>query len=150
MRRLCLVLMIGCLLAAVPDVAGAKRNDCKLDGVWYGFNTYGHDFVMTITKSEGGHYTAVVINPETDGQGEFVFKRRGEYETSWMTYFDNGDGTWTAVYMRGDVEMTGCDSWKALMDWELYVFTPGIGQDPFDGFQLPTLEGIELHYRRLP
>lgn len=150
MKRLCFVLTIGCLLALAGSPAEVEGKACQLDGVWYGNNTYGGDLVMTITKTGGGHYTALAMNPETSAQGEFIFKRRGQYETTWMTYVDNGDGTWLAAYMYGDVEMTGCGSWTAETTWDLYLFVPQQGQDPFDdGVLIDSIE-IELNYWRMP
>ena len=87
-------------------------------------------------------------------QAEFVFKRRGEYETTWLVDADgepNGyPGQWLAVYMSGDVEMTSCDSWWMVADWEVYAFTPGLGQDPFANPPVLTIPGIELYYTRMP
>ena len=147
LNRVCLILAIACVLAMAPAPAEAG---CGLDGIWYGNNSLGGDFVLTITKTGGGRHTAAGTNPEGTGQGEFVFKRAGEYETTWLAYIDNGDGTWLAFYMYGNVEMTSCDTWTAQTTWDLYVFEPGEFQDPFvDGIQLPSVE-VELNYRRMP
>ena len=153
MKRLWMIVVFVGLLAAALGTAQANADSCNLDGVWYGFNTFGEDFPMTITNTGGGHYTAVVINPNTSAQGEFVFKRRGEYETTWLTYVDGEPfgytGQWLAVYMTGDVEMTSCDSWSAASVWDVHTFTPGTGQDPFANPPVDSIP-VSLFYTRIP
>jgi hypothetical protein len=155
MKRIYFGLVLVGLLLAVPGTADAKNNSCKLDGLWYGFNTAGEDFVMTITNTGGRKYTALVINPTANAQGEFIFKRRGKYETTWLAYADGlpygFPGKMLAVYMTGEMEMTGCDSWVAITDWYVYAFNPGVGEDPFvDGDLVNTWPDMELYYKRLP
>ena len=154
MKRFWLRLVLAGLVVAALGTAQASAKSCKLDGVWYGFNTLGYDLVMTITKTGGGRYTAIVMNPETNAQGEFVFKRQGEYDTTWLTYIDGGPlgfpGQWLAFHMTGDVEKTGCNSWTAVTNWDGYLFTPGLGEDPFANPPVMTFPGVELFYTRMP
>ena len=153
MKQAWMVVVLVGLTAVALGTAPVAADSCDLDGLWYGFSTVGEDFPMTITKTGGGHYTAVVINPNTNAQGEFIFERRGEYETKWLTYADGEPygfpGLWLAVYMTGDVEMTSCDSWSADTVWDIYLFTPGTGQDPFAGPPVNSIP-VSLYYTRVP
>ena len=149
MKRLWLALVVVGLVVSLPGVAEAKT--CKIEGLWYGHNSYGQDFTLTITKMAGGRYTALAMNPDTYSQGVLVSKGRGKFHATWMTYFIDEAGQWLALYMHGETTLTSCNTLEAVTQWDIYAFNPGAGEDPLvDGFPVGSWPGMILSYKRVP
>ena len=145
------------VLMLVPGILGAKGSPCSLEGTWYGFNTAGGDYVMTIVRTGAKSYSAwIVAGPGSPAHGEFVRQPGGGFKNTWMGYADGPVFGYPAdkkvmYYMHGEASMEGCDLWTATLDWDIYLFNPGIREDPFvDGEYQTLIPGIELTYKRMP
>ena len=156
MRRLVSCVTFAAVLILVASTVGAKSSPCSLEGTWYGFNTAGGDYVMTIARTGAKSYSAWLVSGSGPAHGEFVRLPGGTFETTWMGYADGPlfgfpPGTKVMYYMYGDAAMDGCDLWTATTDWDIYLFNEGVSEDPFvDGVYQFSLPGIGLTYKRMP
>jgi hypothetical protein len=159
MKRGFLVLTFVAAALLLPGALSANGDPCSLEGTWYGSNTYGGDYVMTIARTGAGSYSAVLVAGGDGAHGEFL-RQPGHggraYDTTWLGYGDGPDygypeGFKLMFYMHGEASQSGCDLWRATTDWDIYLFNAGVQEDPFaEAEYLFTLPGIELTYRRLP
>lgn len=98
MRVTVCLILFGLLLTAAPAVSDeTTRRSCNIQGTWYGFNTIGDVFVMTINRTGAKSYTAVGQAPlfpapffeflvgEFPGiQGNLTRTARNEFDASWL------------------------------------------------------------------
>ncbi len=134
MKKLCLSLGVFGMLLAVPVFSqGPGGGACKIEGTWYGFNTFGEVYLHTINRTGAKSYTAVAQGPtfpvpffdfvigKSDGfHGELTRTRRNEFDATWLIV-DWIDPTYdfdTDPFFSG----AGCGSGWGLM--ALAVFGP--------------------------
>ena len=156
MKRVFACVAFAGFLMLVPGFLGANGSPCSLEGTWYGFNSVGGDYVMTIARTGAKSYSAWLVSGSGPAHGEFVRQPGGGYNTTWMGYADGPvfgypEGTIVMYYMYGAGDMEGCDLWQATTDWDIYVFDAGEQEDPFiDGEYEFSFPGVELTYKRMP
>ena len=156
MSRLFSCVKFAAVLMLIPSTLGANGSPCSLEGTWYGFNSLGGDYVMTIARTGAKSYSAWLVSPSGPAHGEFVRQPGGEFKTTWMGYsegpnFGYPPGTMVMYYMYGDAAMDGCDLWTATTDWDVYLFNQEVQEDPFvDALYQFSLPDVELTYKRMP
>ena len=99
MKRVVVGLVILAVLCiTVPATLEAKgAPTCKIEGTWYGFNTFGETYIITINRTGGRTYTAIGQAPITPApffdfvigdfpatQGELLRSGRNNFAASWM------------------------------------------------------------------
>lgn len=99
MKRIVVGLVVlGVLTILAPGSLEAKSAPtCKIEGTWYGFNTFGETYVITFNRTGGRSYTAIgqaPLNPNPfftfvtgdfpATQGELVRHGRNRFDASWM------------------------------------------------------------------
>jgi hypothetical protein len=99
MKRVLVSLSIlSILILVLPGSSEAEnRGTCRIEGTWYGFNTFGETYIISFNRTGAKTYTAVGQAPLAPAQffsfitGEFpatqgeLFKTgRNKYDTSWM------------------------------------------------------------------
>jgi hypothetical protein len=156
MKKLFFALVVLGVAMTLPTALEANGSPCSLEGTWYGSNTLGGDYVMTIARTGARSYSALLVSGSGPAHGEFVRKGHPFFKTTWMGYADGFDfgfpeGTKVMYYMHGEGHMVGCDTWTATTDWDVYLFNPGVEEDPFqDGVYQYTIPGVVLTYRQMP
>jgi hypothetical protein len=156
MKRVFVCVAFAGVLMLVPGIVGANGSPCSLEGTWYGYNTAGGDYIITIARTGAKSYSAWLVSGSGPAHGELVRQPTGGFQTTWMGYADGPafgypPGTKVMYYMYGEASMDGCDLWTAMTDWDIYLFNEGVQEDPFvDGVYQFSLPGIELTYKRMP
>jgi len=156
MKKLFFALVILGVAMILPTALEANGSPCSLEGTWYGTNTLGADYIMTIARTGARSYSAVLVSESGPAHGEFVRKGHRFFKTTWMGYgngpdFGYPEGTKVMYYMHGEGRMDGCDAWTATTDWDIYLFNAGVEEDPFnDGVYEFTIPGVVLTYKRMP
>ncbi len=150
------------LLASPAGNAGVQGN-CSPEGTWYGYNTLGDVWIVTITRSGPQSFTTVmdyganqVLPPavsSTDWRGEF--QRTGTTSYDWTTIsILRAEESFPFEFALGicplTAEFTSCDSWQGAGECEFRGFNHG--QDPFtEGVPLPVeTEPLEALFWRMP
>jgi len=155
---------VGETAAAQSPEQGGHSLPCGIAGTWHGFNTSGEVFVITITRTGAGTFSAIGQGPSDPSvlpgvyesfstQGDLTRSGPGEFESSWVGFstldptiygFELG-----AIAAVGSVTMVGCDLWEASFSIELLGFN--LGEDPFeDGVSLGEFGPYDATYRRIP
>lgn len=141
-----------------------KAENCSLKGTWYGYNTHGAVWIVTITRSGPGTYSIEMdsgANPVyagttggTNFRGELVKTGAKKYDFTTMAFFPIEEGfgiPYTLGYCPLTAKKTGCHTWEGKG-----VCAPARGffhgQDPFvDGFPVVEGEGrLKVYFRRMP
>lgn len=157
------------LLAPQPIWADDDRDEkgrgpCTIEGTWYGFNSLGEVFVITITRTGAKTYSAVGLQPEIPPsafpglisshsiQGDLTKKGARTFESSWMAIWALDPEIWGYglgnLTASGEVTLTSCDTWEATFTTDILGFD--LGDDAFEGEELVTFPPYVAFYQRLP
>ena len=163
MRKLsCAVILAGLILVPAAAYPGQGGN-CSPEGTWYGNNTEGSLWIVTISRSGPNSYTTVMdtgANPplegvslSTDWRGEMVKTGAGTYDWTTMAQLRTVEGFPFPLglgFCPLTAEITGCDSWQGEGICSFYGFFSH-DQDPFEeGFLFLESEPFEAFARRMP
>jgi len=131
-RAIVIVAVVAMVLSTAPAWSQAEvGRTCKIEGTWYGFNTFGEAYIITFNRTGGRTYTAVGQAPlapaaffsfimgEFPGiQGELLRHGRNRFDSSWMaiSWVDPAYDFDTDPYFGG----AGCGSGWDLMALEVW------------------------------
>jgi hypothetical protein len=164
-KRVFVLSMLVALTAGAAAVQAGQGGNCSPEGTWYGYNTGGDVWIVTITRSGPKSYTTVMdygpnnvfVPPEvigySDWRGELVKTGPKQYDWTTMALW-RGDETAMPPFAMGycpwTAEFTGCDSWQGEGFCDFYGFlTPEA--DPFeDGFPIFQGEPAQAFFKRMP
>jgi len=163
MKRLILVAVVVGLMFGGTSVFAGQSGKCSPEGTWYGYNTIGGLWIVTISRSGPQSYTTVMdwgpnlpmsesygAIAAADWRGEMVKTGPKEYAWTTMSYWVYGpEGPYSLGYCPLRAEFTSCDSWQGSGDCHWYDFgnfwdDPFVGGDPIPGGSL------EAFFQRMP
>ena len=159
-----IVMVAGPTMAKERGVANEKGENCSLKGTWYGYNTQGAVWIVTITRSGPGTYSIDMdagANPtipattgNTNWRGELVKTGAKKYDFTTMAIFPVEEGLavpYALSYCPLTAKKTGCHTWEGKGTC-LPVRGFFHGQDPYeDGFEVAESEGrLKVYFRRMP
>lgn len=174
MKRMIVVMMVAALVAGGAAVQAAQDDQsgrgerggrCSPEGTWYGYNSEGNLWIVTISRSGPKSFTTVMDNganllfpgaaQSTDWRGEFV--RSGPWQYAWttMAYWRAEDDSGFPPFVLGFCPLTAefddCDSFQGGGICDLYgIFD--VTEDPFEtGLYLgSSSEPLFATFKRMP
>ena len=168
MKKVILAAVLAALAFGAVGAHAGQGGNCSPEGTWYGYNTLGNLWIVTISRSGPQSFTTVMDNgvnllfpgttQSTDWRGEFVKTGPRQFDWTTMAYWraEEGDGAPFSpfAFVLGlcplTAEFTGCDSFQGEGVCDVYGFFT-IEQDPFEE-GIPLGEGTPLQgsFKRMP
>jgi len=164
MRRLLATIFVLGLVLCIGTAQAGQGGNCSPEGTWYGDNTFGAQWIVTITRSGPNTYTTVMDEPgppwegathDTDWRGELV--KTGPHQYAWTTMayaLAEVGGPWSPFeFLLGHcpltAEFTSCDSWEGSGICDFYGYF--LGQDSFEeAIYVLSLEELQASFKRMP
>lgn len=153
------------VLAALPCLAQGTENAgpqaCSPEGTWFGSNSLGQDYLITLTPAGGGSFLAVAESlpdpnfcyQSTGFRGELVRTGARSYWLRQILLCDSAVPGLPGLLLwavEGEVVMTSCDHFDATLD-SVGAYFWGSGAVPFvDPFDVPFPDVVTLAYDRMP
>ena len=163
MKKVILAAVLAALAFGAVGAHAGQGGNCSPEGTWYGTNSDGALWIVTITRSGPNSYTTVmddganvfdpVVTHATDWRGEFVKTGPGAYDWTTMQLLRTVEG-FTFPFGLGlcplTAEFTGCDSWEGEGVCSFYGFFSQ-EQDPFEeGFLFLEAPPLHASFKRMP
>jgi hypothetical protein len=164
MKKALVLSMLAALAVGVAAAQAGQGGNCSPEGTWYGYNTSGLLWIITITRSGPNSYTTVMDNganlllpgiaQDTDWRCEFVKTGSGQYDWTTMAYWRADDSGAFPPFVLGlsplTAEFDGCDSWQGEGICDLYGFFD-VSEDPFEtGLYLGSSSPLVAFLKRMP
>ena len=164
MKRACVLAIMVVLAVGAATVQAGQSGNCSPEGTWYGYNTFGDLWIITISRSGPNSYTTVMddganllfpgVAQSTDWRGEFVKTGPGAYDWTTMAYWRADDSGAFPPFVLGLCPLTaqfdGCNSWQGQGVCDLYGFFD-VSEDPFEtGSYLGSSDSLVANLKRMP